>query len=209
MTEKDTKLHAAYALQGPDANRALYDDWAATYDTDFATAMDYVIHLRVAEQFAAAKGQGPVLDIGAGTGLLGVALHALGVGPIDGTDISVGMLEAAAKKSVYRRLFSGDLTDRLPVPDGHYLGAVSSGTYTLGHLGPETLDEVLRVVAPDGLIVLSINARHYDEAGFAAKLESMSGQIRDLSLPKVPIYGAKSTGEHATDTAFVATFRKR
>jgi SAM-dependent methyltransferase len=118
------------------------------------------------------------------------------------------MVFVAGKKRLYRRLFEGDVTQRLDVEDGAYDGIVSSGTFTLGHVGPEAIDELLRVAAPGAQFALSINAKHYEKAGFKAKLESIQGIIADLALPEVAIYGEKATGEHARDTAFVALFRK-
>lgn len=208
MPDKTPSLDSAYSLQTPEDNRRLYDDWAETYDTDFASGMDYRIHHHVAGHFATAGGGGPVLDIGAGTGLLGLALAAAGVAQIHGTDISAKMLEVARRKSVYDMLFVGDLTQTLPVVAGSYSGAVSSGAFTHGHLGPEVLDEVLRVVKSGGLIAISINAAHYKGRGFEAKIESIKGRIAELCLHEVAIYGPNAMGDHAADTAYVAVFRK-
>ena len=72
--QDDPDLEAAYALQTPDDNRRLYAEWATTYDDEFAVDMDYMLPLHVAEAFASVGGQGPVIDLGAGTGLLGAAL---------------------------------------------------------------------------------------------------------------------------------------
>ena len=105
MSDGNKELDAVYALQTADDNRRHYDGWAETYDSDFVADMDYRLPERVAAAFAAAQPDGPVLDVGAGTGLVGVALTELGIGPVDGTDISPGMLAAAAKKGVYARLF--------------------------------------------------------------------------------------------------------
>lgn len=201
-------LGAAYALETPEDSIRLYADWAHSYDSDFAQSADYILPDQVARMFAQLDGQGPVLDIGAGTGLLAEALAPLGVGPIDATDISQDMLDVAATKGLYRRLFTGDLTQRLAVEDGAYRGIVSSGTFTHGHVGPEALDELLRITTSGGLMSLSINAEHYQALGFAAKLEAMSDQISDLRLPQLPIYGPKSASDHKDDLAVIATFRK-
>ncbi|MCP4821299.1 MAG: class I SAM-dependent methyltransferase [Shimia sp.] len=207
--ENDPSLDAAYALSTPEDSKRLYADWADTYDQDFAASSDYNLHIQVARQFAVAGGIGPVLDVGAGTGLLADALAPLIDAEIDGTDISAEMLEKARAKGIYRHLFSGDLTRTLPVPDGTYKGITSSGTFTNGHVGPEAIDELLRITASKGLIALSINAQHYASAGFAAKLDSISAQITDLRLPEVRIYGDTASGDHKDDTALIALFRKR
>ncbi|WP_323770535.1 class I SAM-dependent methyltransferase [Antarctobacter sp.] len=206
--QDDPDLETAYGLETPDDNRRLYAQWAATYDVEFAVDMDYMLPLHVAEAYAAAGGQGPVIDLGAGTGLLGAALNSCRVGPVEATDLSQEMLDVAAKKGLYGRLFTGDLLDRLPVDDGAYAGAVSSGTFTHGHVGPEALDEVLRVVRPGGIVALSINAEHWAAKGFAARFDALGPRVSDLSLREVRIYGPESTGPHAKDLSQVVTFTR-
>ena len=202
-------LDAVYGLKTPADNRRHYDGWAETYDSGFATEMDYRLPERVAAAFAAASPVPPVLDLGAGTGLVGAALAKLGIGPVDGTDISPGMLEIAAQKGVYRALFEGDLLARLPVADGTYGSALSAGTFTNGHVGPAALDEVLRVVAPGGLVALSINGEHWRAAGFEAKFASLKRRIAALRFERVRFYGDEARGAHAEDEGPIAIFTKR
>ena len=64
-------LDKAYSLKTPDDNIALYENWADTYDQDFAQRMDYQLPRHVADYFKQHKTMnGPVLDVGAGTGLI-------------------------------------------------------------------------------------------------------------------------------------------
>lgn len=209
MSSEDPDLTAAYALQTPDDNRALYARWARDYDTDFAAAEAYALPQATARAFVGAGGQGPVLDVGAGTGLCGVALAEAGSGPVDGVDISAQMLEVARDKGVYRGLIEADLYAGVACDDGCYAGVVSSGTFTHGHVGPEVLDEVLRLAAPGAVLALAINAAHYEAHGFAAALDRLAPQIRDLDLPEVRIYGPAAQGAHRDDMARLAVFRKR
>ena len=208
MTQGKPDLDRAYALQTPEDSKRLYAEWADSYDTGFAEDMDYRLPDHVARVFVEAGGTGPVLDLGAGTGLCSQALAQRGITPIDGTDISQDMLDTAAQKNIYRSLFTGDLTGRLPVEDGVYQGLVSSGTFTTGHVGPEALDEVLRIAAPGAVIALSINAQHWAERGFEQKFAALRASITDLQLPEVRIYGPANTSEHRDATGLVAVFRK-
>jgi predicted TPR repeat methyltransferase len=210
MTEKTSpNLAAAYALKTPEDSLRLYADWADSYDESFAQANDYILPRQVATQFAAAKGTGPILDVGAGTGLCAVELTKLDLGPIDGTDISQDMLDISATKGVYRRLFTGDLTARLQLENDTYAGITSSGTFTSGHVGPDAIDELLRITQPGGLLALSINAQHFVAAGFEAKLSQLAPKITDLRLPQLRFYGDQATGDHKDDQGYVALFRKR
>ena len=86
---------------------------------------------------------------------------------------------------------------------------ISAGAFPVGQVGPEGMDELLRVRARVGAMVLSVSARHWDGSGFAAKLESIKAQIEYLAMPEVAIYGPGATGAHATDRALIVTLRKR
>lgn len=204
----DPDLERAYALETPQDSVRLYADWADSYDHSFVQGTGYVLHLEVARHFALMGGFGPVLDVGAGTGLCGEALNARGISPVDGTDISQPMLEQAGAKGAYRTLFQGNVLDGLTLPHGPYQGAVSSGTFTHGHVGPQGIDTVLHAVRAGGWIVLSVNAQHFKAAGFAAKMSELASRITDVSQTEVAIYAPDATGPHARDTALLLAFRK-
>ncbi len=202
-------LEGAYALNGADDVRRLYADWAGTYDSGFATARGYQLPALVAAGYAEGGGKGSVLDVGAGTGLVGEALAAQGVGPIEGTDLSAEMLAVAQSKGVYGRTFTSDLMQPLPIEDNTYQGITSAGTFTLGHLGPEPLSELIRITAPGGLFALSINAEHWNAAGFGTAFERLAAQVADLTRAPIPIYTKDVDHEHAADLGYLVRFRVR
>jgi predicted TPR repeat methyltransferase len=203
----DPDLDAAYALETPEDNRALYAAWAQTYDASFAKDMDYQLPRLVALVLAeVAQGVGPVLDVGAGTGL--IAENMVMRGEVDALDISTDMLEVAASKGVYARTILGDLTGRLDLPDGHYGAVVSSGTFTHGHVGPDALDELLRVAQAGAWFVLSVNAEHFEARGFAAKFAALDAQIEGLQYRQINIYGPGADDAHADDLAHIVVFQK-
>ncbi|MFK7755097.1 MAG: class I SAM-dependent methyltransferase [Sedimentitalea sp.] len=202
-------LDSAYNLQTPEDSKRLYADWADNYDETFAASSNYRLHIAAAQAFVAAGGSGPVLDVGAGTGLCGVALAELGAKPIDATDISPEMLDQAALKNIYRATILGDLTATLPMDDNSYNGIVSSGTFTTGHVGPDALGEVLRVARQGAVCALSVNAKHYASAGFQSAFETLSnGAITGLTLLETRIYHTAATGDHKDDVALIACFTK-
>jgi len=211
-------LEAAYALETPDDNRALYRNWASTYDSEFIDATGYVYAGHVARLFdhAAPSDSGPVLDIGCGTGGVGVALRALGRGIVDGIDISPEMMGVAGTKQtadgdpVYRDLTEADLTTRVPIDDGAYGAIVSAGTFTFGHLGPDPIDEVLRIAAPGATLAIGVNSEHYVADGFEARFAAdvAAGAITEPRVEEVPVY-AGDVGDHSESTAFVVVFTRR
>ncbi len=207
-----TDLNAALTLTGPDATLALYRDWAATYDGGFATDMQYNLPAHVAAAFMAAGGQGPVLDVGAGTGLLAASLRQMGLtAPIDALDFSQDMLDVAAKKRLYSGLYRADVTQPLALPR-RYNGITSSGTFTAGHVGPVAFPHMLDIALPGALFALSINQRVWTGQGFDTALAALttSNRIRDLHMIDVQVYGQAARAldpTHADDRAYVALFR--
>lgn len=206
---QDDDLHRAYALQTPDDSRKLYADWATTYDSDFVDTRGYILHDAVASAFAKAGGTGPVLDLGAGTGICGEVLAELGLGPLHATDIAPEMLEQAEAKRVYEMLFAGDILAGLPAPDASYPGIVSSGTFTCGHVGPAGLDEIARLLNPGGLAVISVRDTHFESAGFAAKLSALEPILALEQHPETRIYAKDHAGGNADDIALLLHLRKR
>ena len=206
MTEEISKLNKAYALSSVDDNRKLYSEWAKDYDLTFVEAMDYLLPSKVVHQFLRHGGRGPVLDIGAGTGILGFLLRKNQVGPIDGIDLSQEMLDVAAKKKVYRHLNVADITEPIENVNLNYASVLSSGTFTHGHLGPDALENILPVAEKGALFVLSINKQHWIKKGFEAKFKSLGKKICNLELTEVPIYGVNALGEHRNDVGVVAVF---
>ena len=192
-------LDDAYSVSGPEQNRELYARWASSYEETFIAAEGYRYHERVARIFVEKGGKGPVLDVGCGTGVVGLELSRLGVGPIDGVDISQEMLGEARQKrvgvdQVYRDLMEGDLTASLAIKSGSYRGIVSAGTFTHGHLGPGALDELIRVAAPAALCVIGVNSAHYTNLGFEDRFDFLvsDGQIGNYELLPTPIYDSSN-----------------
>lgn len=202
-------LDDAYGLDGPESSRRLYRDWAETYDTGFVAERGYVYHREVARVLLAGTIRGPVLDVGAGTGIVGEALMGSGL-TLDALDISPEMLAVARGRGVYQRVFEADLTGPLPLKDGHYGAVVSSGTFTHGHVGPGCLPELMRATAPGARFALGINAHVFDHAGFGSALARLvaDGQIGPLSFENVPIYEGVDH-DAAGDRALVAVFERR
>jgi SAM-dependent methyltransferase len=208
MMDDDSKLASAYELNGPDEVRRLYAAWAETYDAEFLQGQGYLMPAHVADAFVAAGGVGPVLDVGAGTGVMGEGLRAAGIGPVDALDLSPEMLAVAGRKGIYRHLVEADVTLPIVLPEGPYAGVVSSGTFTLGHVGPEAFGPLMEAAAPGAVFSLGMNAKHYVAAGFEAAFEAMAGRITGFARSTVPLYREGATGPHARDSGYVVVFTK-
>lgn len=202
----------ALGLTSPEDCLACYRAWAATYDSGFAEDMDYRLPAHVAAAFLGARGEGPVLDVGAGTGLLAERLRDMVFqGEIDAADFSPDMLERAGEKGVYRCLHQVDVTKAIGLPRAYH-GVVSSGTFTAGHVGPGALPNLLAVALPGAVFALSINLRVWTGAGFDRAMQDLAdkGKIHDLQLIEAQVYGAAAASvdaDHAGDRAAIAVFR--
>ncbi len=208
----DHSLKGALGLNGPEACLAYYRDWAANYDAGFAEEMQYLLPAHVAAAFLGTGAAGPVLDVGAGTGLLAERLREMGFrGEIDGADFSTQMLGRAAEKRLYAGLFHADITRPLAL-QRRYAGIVSSGTFTAGHVGPQALSNLLTIALPGAQFALSVNRRVWGSAGFDRVLDDLAAadRITALQLIEVAIYGSAAAGldpDHAQDRALIALFR--
>ena len=167
-------LDRAYDLPDRRATAAFYGDWARSYDAEIAEN-GYATPARCAAALAAhaADRDAPVLDIGCGTGLSGLALAAAGFCTIDGTDLSTEMLIRADARGIYRRLFRGDLADPLPVGAGIYANAAAVGVVSPGHAPPETLDAVLSILPSGGCLVLSLNDHALGQPAFPGRIDRL------------------------------------
>ena len=211
MSGSSHSVDDAYAIGSPEEAARLYDDWAGSYDADLTGARGYALPERIAASFLrrAEARDAPVLDVGAGTGLVGAALAGDGPAQIDGIDISAGMLASARDKGCYRALIEADLTRPLDLEDGAYGALISAGTFTHGHVGPEVLPELLRLARPGALCVFGILPAVFDGAGFGSALALLvaDGRIGPLDFERCRVY-AREDHDHGRDEAFAVIFRK-
>lgn len=170
MAGHEGHLGAVYDAKGADEVASLYDRWAATYDSEMARAgyRHPSICLALLARYLP-RGAGPLLDAGAGTGLIGEWLGIIGYGQVEGLDISEGMLAVARAKGAYKALYRLALGGPLPFADGHFAGVVSAGVFTTGHVGVEGLDELLRITRAGGPVVLTVKTTLW-ENGFKSRV---------------------------------------
>lgn len=175
MTKKF--LDGAYGLDGPDDTHKLYADWAASYDQEI-TENGYATPRRCAEALAgvAHDKTAPMLDIGCGTGLSGLALRAAGFTEIDGTDVSDDMLvQARERAGVYRSIQLTTLDDPFPFQMGDYANMVAVGVFSPAHAPPETMDKVLALLPSGGCFCFSLNDHALEDPRYEAKIAEVIG----------------------------------
>jgi SAM-dependent methyltransferase len=197
MAKHSGFLGAVYDANGADDVAALYDKWAATYDSEMGEA-GYRHPQACVALFArhVMRGSAPVLDAGAGTGLIGQWLQTLGYPQVEALDISAGMLEIARKKNLYSAYHQLALGGPLPFADGAYAGVISAGVFTSGHVGVEGLDELVRICARGGAVVLTVKGTLWD-GGFSERVNDFVRQgvieIAEVTEPYVSMPGEAAT----------------
>jgi predicted TPR repeat methyltransferase len=127
---------------------------------------------------AAPSIDGPVLDLGCGTGLAAERLLAHVDVPVDGIDASARMLNVARRKGRYRHLFHADIALPLPVAPGTYAGAICSGLFTHAHVGAEALHPSLDALAPGGVFAFTVYAPVWRSGGFETALRGLRAEGR-------------------------------
>jgi hypothetical protein len=118
------------------------------------------------------------------------------------------MLDVAQMKGDYRGLYACDGTKPGDLVDAPDMGVVSAGTFTLGHVGPDALVNLLDVAGKGALFVISVNAAHYVSAGFEAAFARFGDRIADLTTRDVRIYDDRADEGHRDDMATLVIFRK-
>ena len=174
---REQRLERVYGARSNDELRTLYDDWAGQYDQDlqaFGYSYPPVIAGLVGRYVR--ERDAPILDAGAGTGIVGEVLAILGYTRLTGIDLSDGMLAVARAKGVYAELKNQILGERLDFPDDAFAAVVSAGVLTSGHAPPSCFDELIRVTRPGGHLIFTLSTPVYEGGGFRTKLEALSRQ---------------------------------
>jgi SAM-dependent methyltransferase len=124
---------------------------------DRTRALPGKAHQQVIDVLAAElSGRGRVLEVGVGTGRIGLDLVRAGV-PVVGLDLSLPMLRklvATGGGAVTLPVAQGDATT-LPFPDGAFGAAVASHVFHLVPGYARALAELVRVVQPGGSLLVS------------------------------------------------------
>jgi len=175
----------AYGIEDENAMVDFYHKWATDYDYEMAS-IGYLSPTGIAsiliEKLPDTSAE--ILDLGCGTGLTSRQLAEQGYSRIDGIDLSTEMLRVARQRGIYRDLLNGNLNDPLLRDSDSYDGVVSSGTFTHGHVGPEPINEVFRVLRPGGILACTVHMDLWQAKGFEARFDALIDQGIAIQLSK-------------------------
>jgi len=124
--------------------------------------------------------RGRCLEVGVGTGLVALPLHAAGV-PLAGIDLSapmLGRLLHKARGAPPFPLVRGDAT-RMPFPDEVFGAAYLRWVLHLIPSWRTALSEMVRVVKPRGVVLVSIGGYGSTEGGIRQRFAALTGVSTD------------------------------
>ena len=184
-----------------------YDAWASIYDRQLNDNYRHSpqISARLLAEAVADK-QAAILDVGAGTGMVGEAMYSLGYHNLVALDLSEEMLEQARKKQVYAELVKDNLHNDLT-----YLGTerfdamIAVGVFTFNHADPAALQRLAPLLKPGGYFALTVREDFFDEnQSLRRELEKLSWKtikqesfsIFDNESMRAMVLQAPATNQH-------------
>lgn len=207
------------AHQPAELNRVLFDGMAEVYDQHTVRGLRYQLPKLVADQILARfpDKKLSVLDLGCGTGLLGVCLGRLD-GFLIGVDISIKMVEQAARHNVYDRFHTVDLLEALhETPGDIYEVMTALDVFIYAGDMTEAIPDAFRILKGQGDFIFSCETAAEDgpdlvlqaNGRYAHKRSHVKALCRDAGFESVDIQDLTLRLEnHEPVQGFVVTARK-
>ncbi|EER59832.1 Methyltransferase type 12 [Acidovorax delafieldii 2AN] len=152
LARGETPAQQPAELTGP-----LFDVMAEFYDMHMVRGLRYQLPKQIADKIIARYPDKKlnVLDLGCGTGLLGVCLGRLD-GFLIGVDLSRKMVEQAARHNVYDRFHTVNLHDALrDTPDALYEVITALDVFIYAGDITQAIPDAFRILAPGGQLMFS------------------------------------------------------
>ncbi len=151
-----------------------YKDWAGGYDNDLIE-LGYVAPMLTAQALIREvdNASARILDAGCGTGLVGQCLAELGYRELDALDYSREMLTEARNKGVYKSHICADMNQALDIPANTYDAVICVGAFTLGHVRPEAMTELVRITRPGGAISFTVRDEAFQAHDYRSHMLKM------------------------------------
>ena len=101
--------------------------------------------------------------------------------------VELGILNEVAD-AYEARLEVADLTGAIDLPTDHYDAVTCVGTFTLGHVGPSALGELIRVTRPGGYVCFTVRDEAWERDPYSDRLQALVDADRwsEVSVEVVP-----------------------
>ncbi|XP_037639626.1 methyltransferase-like protein 27 isoform X1 [Sebastes umbrosus] len=159
-TEDDVRV-AFQSCKSPDAKDQVqfYDSWAENYEKDVTLLSYRAPYLAVdflSDNFSGSPEEARVLDVACGSGWVAKLMVELGFMHFVGVDSSKGMLEQAAKTSLYQDLKLALLgTEPLPAQTGMFDVVIIVGGLDVGFAPVSVVRELCAAAKPGGFVCIA------------------------------------------------------
>ena len=189
MTKISGKLAKVSCHGSKVDSQTLYDQWAGSYNTELINEYGYIAPLITVDRLKDfhLDQDIDIIDVGCGTGLVGLELHKLGYTNIDGYDISQEMLKAAKKTKIYKNLKQVNLNLDSFSPRKTYDLLICVGSFGYGALSPKAFINLLKLVKSRGLIMILMNSEPFISENYQKYI---------LELEKQKLFSIKSIDDH-------------
>nr|XP_053644563.1 uncharacterized protein LOC128697061 isoform X1 [Cherax quadricarinatus] len=159
----------------------IYDQYTVDCKYQGPTIMAEEVARLVAEEL---RHEVRVLDVGAGTGLLGRELHKLGFSNIDALEPSEGMMNILKNTGHYRVKYQELMVvGQHTVPQDTYDLLVMCGSMAPGHIPAQCVEDFIRVTKPGGWVVLLIRLEYLLTAeDYKDKLEAHMNRLQKENM---------------------------
>jgi len=163
-----------------------YKDWATTYETDLlALHPDRAKHvadflLELCREASLDVASVRVLDVAAGTGLVGVELAKVGFKHVVALDYSQEMLDKAEEKGVYEDFICASIENIVPPPlkTRSFDCVVMLGGFAAGHLPLSSLYTMARICKRGGFLMNSMTLQYTQ---FVEEYKSLNEYVEELA----------------------------
>jgi len=163
-----------------------YKNWANLYDIDMSSwGYAYPLQLnKILTNKLKLKKTIKILDAGCGTGYVAEVLNKLNYKNITGIDFSKEMLSIARSKKIYKKLICQSLNEKIELRSKQFELIICTGVLTSGHVGPSAINELVRLLKPQGFFVCSIAESVYKKNGFEKEINNLKNLVSIKSISK-------------------------
>lgn len=171
------RVQWVYSAQNNHQLAARYNQWAKDYEHDLNETFGRLRREPIVDlTLKYVPKNAHILDVGAGTGIMGQWLYNEGYRSLVGIDLSAGMLVEAQKKNVYTALYPMTLGNSLAFSTATFDAVTACGVFTYGHAPSTSFDELIRITKPKGYIIFTLRPDFYEKSDFKHKMTTLESQ---------------------------------
>lgn len=167
----------------------LYRHWAKDYDKEMPKIhYGYIEPMKEAFTKIGIQTNAKILDAACGTGYPIMALHEMGYTDLHGIDFCPEMIGEAKKKNIYKNLTIGDLINPIDFATDTFDVVVCIAFFAGGYMGPEPVDELIRILKPQGRLICSLSNKSIER--FDKKLQQLQNNNKiEIEYTSEPFLG--------------------